>query len=104
MALSIGFRIFSFLPSCYSSYGALKLLPRWDLHPLFMPAFAGRTHIRTDPATLPRTPLVGECLWLQPPAKFLLQNFHADCRHAMAFSFRSESSFGHPARSGGRYG
>ena len=24
------------------------LLPRWDSHPLFMPAFAGRTHIRTD--------------------------------------------------------
>ena len=42
MALSIGFRILSFLPSCYSSYGALTL-PRWDFHPLFMPAFAGRT-------------------------------------------------------------
>jgi hypothetical protein len=22
----------------------LGLLPRWDFHPLFMPAFAGRTH------------------------------------------------------------
>ena len=27
MALSIGFRIFSFLPSCYSSYGALNSYP-----------------------------------------------------------------------------
>src|ERR1035438_1597782 len=27
MALSIGFRIFSFLPSCYSSYGALSFYP-----------------------------------------------------------------------------
>src|SRR5207248_6081917 len=27
MALSIGFRIFSFLPSCYSSYGALTFTP-----------------------------------------------------------------------------
>src|ERR1039457_4328084 len=27
MALSIGFRIFSFLPSCYSSYGALNFYP-----------------------------------------------------------------------------
>src|SRR5215831_3564629 len=27
MALSIGFRIFSFLPSCYSSYGALDSYP-----------------------------------------------------------------------------
>jgi hypothetical protein len=32
----------SFLPSCYSSYGAWTLT-RWDLHPLFMPALAGRT-------------------------------------------------------------
>src|ERR1019366_2201415 len=27
MALSIGFRIFSLLPSCYSSYGALNFYP-----------------------------------------------------------------------------
>ena len=27
-----------------------ELLPRWDFHPLFMPAFAGRTHIRIYPA------------------------------------------------------
>jgi hypothetical protein len=27
MALSIGFRILSFLPSCYSSYGALTFTP-----------------------------------------------------------------------------
>ena len=27
MAFSIGFRIFSFLPSCYSSYGALNFYP-----------------------------------------------------------------------------
>jgi hypothetical protein len=27
MALSIGFRIFSFLPSCYSSYGVLNFYP-----------------------------------------------------------------------------
>ena len=27
MALSIGFRSFSFLPSCYSSYGALTFTP-----------------------------------------------------------------------------
>src|SRR6267142_1336295 len=27
MALSIGFRIFSFPPSCYSSYGALNFYP-----------------------------------------------------------------------------
>src|ERR1017187_8334841 len=27
MALSIGFRIFSFLPSCYSRYGALNFYP-----------------------------------------------------------------------------
>ena len=27
MALSIGFRILSFLPSCYSSYGALNFYP-----------------------------------------------------------------------------
>ena len=27
MALSIGFRIFSFLSSCYSSYGALTFAP-----------------------------------------------------------------------------
>jgi len=26
-----------------------ELLPRWDFHPLFMPAFAGRTHIRSNP-------------------------------------------------------
>ncbi len=25
-----------------------ELLPRWDFHPLFMPAFAGRTLIITD--------------------------------------------------------
>jgi hypothetical protein len=27
-----------------------ELLPRWDFHPLFMPAFAGRTLTRTDPS------------------------------------------------------
>ena len=27
MALSIGFRILSYLPSCYSSYGALNFYP-----------------------------------------------------------------------------
>ena len=26
----------------------LGLLPRWDFHPLFMPAFAGRTLLVTD--------------------------------------------------------
>src|SRR3989442_6053200 len=26
-----------------------ELLPRWDFHPLFMPAFAGRTLISTNP-------------------------------------------------------
>jgi len=26
---------------------SLGLLPRWDSHPLVMPAFAGRTHFRT---------------------------------------------------------
>ena len=36
-----------------------ELLPRWDFHPLFMPAFAGRTLIGTYPAQLPRTPSVG---------------------------------------------
>ena len=30
-----------------------ELLPRWDLHPLFMPAFAGRTLTVPNPAQLP---------------------------------------------------
>jgi hypothetical protein len=30
----------------------LGLLPRWDFHPLFMPAFAGRTHLRTYPSSV----------------------------------------------------
>jgi hypothetical protein len=40
-----------------------ELLPRWDFHPLFMPAFAGRTLHVPDPAQPPPTgicPVVGE--------------------------------------------
>ena len=40
MALSIGFRSFSFLPSCYPSFGFLTLIPV-GLSPLSMPASAG---------------------------------------------------------------
>ena len=29
-----------------------ELLPRWDFHPLFMPAFAGRTLFVPDPGPL----------------------------------------------------
>ena len=43
MALSIGFRIVSFLPSCYSSYGALDFYPGGTLTHWLMPAFTGRT-------------------------------------------------------------
>ena len=34
-------RLGSFLPAIQAT--GLGLLPRWDFHPLFMPAFAGRT-------------------------------------------------------------
>jgi len=37
-------------PPVYISLDGLELLPRWDFHPLFMPAFAGRTLLRTNPA------------------------------------------------------
>jgi hypothetical protein len=48
--LSIGFRIISFLPSfLLFKLRGFGLLPRWDFHPLFMPAFAGRTLPGTDP-------------------------------------------------------
>ena len=49
MALSIGFRIVSFLPSCYSSYGALDSYPGGTLTHWLMPAFTGRTLLSTDP-------------------------------------------------------
>jgi hypothetical protein len=49
MALSIGFRSFSFLPSCYSSYWALTLTQVGTHLPLFMPAFTGRTLIVPNP-------------------------------------------------------
>jgi len=37
----------SFLPAIQAT--GLGLLPRWDLLPLIMQAFAGRTHSRTNP-------------------------------------------------------
>jgi hypothetical protein len=36
----------SFLPAIQAT--GLGLLPRWDFHPLVMPAFAGRTHFGTN--------------------------------------------------------
>lgn len=48
MALSIGFRIVSFLPSCYSSYGALDFYPGGTLTHWLMPAFTGRTLFVAD--------------------------------------------------------
>ncbi len=50
MALSVGFRTFSFLPACYSSYGALDFYPGGTLTHWLMPAFTGRTlHITNPP-------------------------------------------------------
>ena len=43
MPLSIGFRIVSFLPSCYSCYGALDSYPGGVLTYWLTPAFTGRT-------------------------------------------------------------
>ncbi len=57
MALSIGFRIFSFLPSCYSSYGALNFYPGGtDSHcscqPLWTHALSAPTTCRFKPGPL----------------------------------------------------
>ena len=39
------------------------LLPRWDFHPLFMPAFAGRTLFITNQSAVH---LSSECVWFVP--------------------------------------
>jgi hypothetical protein len=43
MALSVGFRNLSFLPSCYSSYKGFDFYPGGTHLPLITPAFAGHT-------------------------------------------------------------
>jgi len=58
MALSIGFRIISFLPSCYSSYGALDSYPGGTLtHCSCQPSLDAHLSFLIR-AKLPRTPFL----------------------------------------------
>src|SRR6266481_3503729 len=51
MALSIGFRIFSFPPSCYSSYGALNFYPDGTFtHCSCQPSLDAHFPVLTSPA------------------------------------------------------
>ena len=42
-----------------------ELLPRWDFHPLFMPAFAGRTLIVPDPRGHFSTSTIRQLAWVK---------------------------------------
>src|ERR1035438_6881432 len=66
MALSIGFRIFSFLPSCYSSYGALNFYPggtftHCSCQPSLDAHFSGRILNSGDPRTECAVVLGAQC-------------------------------------------